>query len=70
MIKQEDWNKEQLTIAVEQGKKMAKLIMSVNTDYRGDMFKACAEELRLSIQGYTSGLMYQAAIQYGFHKNG
>jgi hypothetical protein len=44
---------------------IAQEIMSVNTDFRGNLLVHVANELRSNIQGYTAKCIEAAATQYG-----
>lgn len=52
---------------LEKATQLADLILSVDTDYRGDLLYSAGEMLRDDAQGYTGQLLKQAGAVYGIH---
>ena len=48
---------------------ISKIILSVDTDYRGNLFLEIASYLRHEAQGYTGKIMETAANNYGVNPN-
>ena len=51
--------------AVTVGLQIARLMMTVDTDYRGNMLLAAGNELKTNAQGYTGRVLQAAARDYG-----
>ena len=50
----------------QQAEKLARQILAVNTDYRGDLLKRASRYLAKHDQNYTANCLAIAANEYGF----
>lgn len=55
---------------MKQAKQIADLIIDMDTDARGQLFKEIGEELQKKTQYFTAALFYKIAIEYGYEQTG